>query len=368
MRLLILSCNTGQGHNSCAKAVQTYFEQQGDTCDIADALIFLSPKASRFISDWHSRLYRYAPAVMDKGFQYAQKHTEAVAEDSAVYKLLTSGVGKLHGFVQAGEYDAILCVHIFAALMLSRMMALYPRPIRTGLLSTDYNCSPGFGNGELDFYFIPDETLRCLYTDIGLPDVRIIASGIPVRGDFWNAAEKSEAKMRCGIDPQHDHILMMCGSMGCGPIEELAVLLAEEMGPNTDLSIICGTNEKLQKSVRKLLRQCPNVHIYGYVQDVSLMMDSADLYLTKPGGISVTEAAVKRLPMVLIDAVAGCETGNLQFFLDKGAAKTAQTPEELAQLCIRLLQSKPQLHSMADAYGILSQRNAAAIIYRSLTQ
>ena len=40
---------------------------------------------------------------------------------------------------------------------------------------------------------------------------------------------------------------------------------------------------------------------------MALLMDSADLYLTKPGGISVTEAASMRLPMVFIDAVAGCE-------------------------------------------------------------
>ena len=78
------------------------------------------------------------------------------------------------------------------------------------------------------------------------------------------------------------------------------------------------------------------------------MMDSADLFLTKPGGISVSEAAVKQLPMVLIDAVAGCESGNLRFFLDKGAARTAGSAEELAKLCTRLLQNKAELSKMAE--------------------
>lgn len=50
MRLLILSCNTGEGHNSCAKAVFEYTIQQWDSCHVVDSLSFISEKASKFIS------------------------------------------------------------------------------------------------------------------------------------------------------------------------------------------------------------------------------------------------------------------------------------------------------------------------------
>ncbi|MFR7461994.1 MAG: hypothetical protein ACLUW8_14630 [Subdoligranulum sp.] len=43
-------------------------------------------------------------------------------------------------------------------------------------------------------------------------------------------------------------------------------------------------------------------------------MQASDLFLTKPGGLSTSEAMAAELPMVLIDAVAGCETHNLNFF------------------------------------------------------
>lgn len=368
MRLLILSCNTGQGHNSCAKAVKAYFEQQGDTCDIVDALGFVSEKASKFISNWHSRLYRHAPTVFDKGYKYIEKHSGLIAEDSAAYNLLTSGVKDLYSFILSENFDAVLCVHIFAGLLLSKMMTQYPLPIRTGLLATDYTCSPGFGNCNPDYSFIPDGSLYDLYVEAGVPEDQIVPSGIPVRADFWRKEEKSKAKTDSGLDPEHDHILMMCGSMGCGPIEEIAKLLAECMDANTELSIVCGTNEKLRRSLLKSLQPYSNVHVHGFVKEISLLMDSADLFLTKPGGISVTEASAKRLPMVLIDAVSGCEAGNLQFFLDKGAAKTADTLEELAVLCAQLLKNKAQLSDMAKAYGELSERNAAAMIYQYMTK
>lgn len=368
MRLLILSCNTGQGHNSCAKAVKIYFEQEGDSCDIADALGFISEKASKFVSGWHSRLYRHAPTVFDKGYKYIEKHTGLIAEDSAAYNLLTSGAEELYAFIQAGNYDAVLCVHIFAGLLLTKMMAQYPLPIRSALLATDYTCSPGFGNCDLNYSFIPDGSLHDAFVAAGVRSERLIASGIPVRADFLEKRTKAWAKKLCGIDATHEHILMMCGSMGCGPIEEVAAFLAEGMGTNTELSIICGTNEKLQRSLQKSHLGHPNVHIHGFVKEISLMMDSADLFLTKPGGISVSEAAVKQLPMVLIDAVAGCESGNLRFFLDKGAARTAGSAEELAKLCTRLLQNKAELSKMAENYGDLSRQDASAVIYQYMTQ
>lgn len=66
--------------------------------------------------------------------------------------------------------------------------------------------------------------------------------------------------------------------------------------------------------------------------------------------------------MVLVDAVAGCESGNLQFFLEKGAARTADTPQAIAKLCLELVHDKDQLAQMANAFCLLSQRNGAELI------
>lgn len=368
MRLLILSCNTGEGHNSCAKAVQEYARLQGDICEITDSLSFISEKTSRFISNWHSRLYRHAPSVMDKGYKFAEKHTDVLAEDSAVYKLLTTGAEELYALIQSGGYDAVLCVHIFSALLLTRMRMLHPMEISTGLLATDYTCSPGCNRCELDYCFIPDDAFIPEFLAAGVRQDRIAVTGIPVRLAFLSRTDKSIAKQSYGIPPRHKHIVMACGSMGCGPMEEIASLLAEKMDPQTELSIVCGTNRKLHSSLQKALAAYPQIHVHEFVKDMAHLMDSADLFLTKPGGISVSEAAVKGIPMVLINAVAGCESGNLQFFVEKGAAKTADTPRSIVQLCLELLRDDRQLTQMANAFGTLAQRNSAELIYRHMTQ
>lgn len=80
------------------------------------------------------------------------------------------------------------------------------------------------------------------------------------------------------------------------------------------LSHFCYLRHQLQ--IEKRLEQDhtdqPRIHMYGFRKDISMMMDSADLYLAKPGGIGTSEAARKKFPMVFVNAVAGCETYNLR--------------------------------------------------------
>ena len=96
---------------------------------------------------------------------------------------------------------------------------------------------------------------------------------------------------------------------------------------------------------------------------MSRLMDSADLYLTKPGGISVSEASVKGLPMVFIDAVAGCEEYNKIYFIRKRAAKTGKTVRDIADVCVDLLQKPRKLEKMHLNLMASERPNASAVIF-----
>ena len=61
--VLILSCSTGQGHNSCAKAVKEYFDKKNVDCEIEDAFRFVSANFCRFMSWCHSFMYRHLPGL-----------------------------------------------------------------------------------------------------------------------------------------------------------------------------------------------------------------------------------------------------------------------------------------------------------------
>ena len=93
-------------------------------------------------------------------------------------------------------------------------------------------------------------------------------------------------------------------------------------------------------------------------------MDSADLFITKPGGLSTAEASVKGLPMILDNAVSGCEQYNLEFFCRVGAAVTADDETEIARLCVELLGNEELLEKMSKA--LVRTENAAEQIAAAL--
>ena len=60
-------------------------------------------------------------------------------------------------------------------------------------------------------------------------------------------------------------------------------------------------------------------------------MAAADVLFTKPGGLSSTEAAVRRVPLVHTDPIPGCETKNRAFFVSRGMSVTGAHQKELAE-------------------------------------
>lgn len=349
MRTLILSCNTGEGHNSCAKAIQETYSVHGETCDVVDALQFISKRASQFISDWHSRIYRHAPKLYKAGYHTAEERTSVFREGTTVYRYLTSGSEKLYHFILDGGYDNIICTHVFPALALTAMLKHHPMPLVTSFVSTDYTCSPSVENSELDYYFIPDISLTEEFVQCGVPREKLIDSGMPVKQAFYQDTDKAAAKAELGLPVDHQHLLVMCGSIGCGPIKELTEDLLIRLTSEQELTIVCGANEELFAKLERHFAHDPRIHIHGMVDYVPLLIHSADLFLTKPGGLSTSEAAACGVPMLLMDTVAGCEGHNLNFFLRQGIAVTADTPKHLADLAAALLADPEQLQEMSRA-------------------
>ena len=362
-KVLLLSCNTGEGHNSCARAVKECFERHGCTCEVADSLLFISENASKFICNWHVRIYRRLPRLFKTGYKEVESHTSPFRRDTVIYEYLTSGSERLYEYIISGGFDAVVCTHIFAALALSDMLEKHPLPLTTAFIGTDYTCSPGTADSNLQYYFIPDASLIEEFASCGVSREKLVPSGLPARREFYLRGGEAEAKRALGIPAEHGHILLMCGSMGCGPIVELTRELAARMTVCEELTVICGSNEKLYETLAPEYISAPNVHVAARVDNMPLYMRSADVYMTKPGGLSTTEAATMALPMVLIDAVAGCEEHNLEYFTARGGAVTADTPPALAEAALTVLRDDKIRAAMSAALARADDITPAEQIY-----
>lgn len=361
-RVLILSCNTGEGHNSCAKAIQESFEARGLRCDVADGLKFVSPLFSKLVSGGHIWIYRHAPALFRIGYRFTEKHPWVLKRKSFAYRLLGCGADPLYSFLMENGYGAVVCTHVFPSMMLTEVKRRYGLNIQTGFVATDYAGCPGIEQTDLDAYFVPDQSLVRSFEVGDIASERIVNSGMPVRQAIYRRTEKAFARRRLSIPADCRHLLVMCGSMGCGPIRKLTQLLATEMEPDWFISVACGSNTKLRTALERRFADHERIRIFGYTDEISLLMDSADLYLTKPGGLSISEAAQKNLPMVMINAVAGCEEYNKNFFFKLGLGVTAESVKGLAHLCCTILPDEDCLERMRTAGRSLLRGSAAECI------
>ncbi len=370
MKALILTCNFGQGHNSVSASLKEVIERNGDTCEIKDAFKFLSPLLASCMPFVHEYIYRRIPYIVDSGYATIEKKPDLVQKKSLIWWFLTRGYRKIYKYIKNENFDYVICPHAFSAMPMTKIKNKYALDIPVSFVATDYQCSSTVNQNELDYFFIPAEDLVDEFVGFGIPKEKVVPSGIPVRMEFYSKTDKSEAKRHFGIDPETKHIIMMCGSMGCGPMKQLTDELVRLLSDSVALTIICGTNKKLFRQLNKV-GYGDNVHILQYTKEVSLLMDSADLFLTKPGGISVTEAGNKKLPMVFIDAVAAYEEYNLKYFVKHGhalAAENTKDYKEVAELCAKAINDDELLAKLSVSYEPHSGKYPAEIIYDCMTR
>lgn len=317
MRILILSANTGGGHNSTAKALAEQMEKLKIEYEIADTLAFISEKVSDLISRGHSYVYRRLPRLFGIGYRYEESHSVRF-----LYNQCAKGADALWEKLNSQSFDAVLCAHVFAGLMMTELRSRYGGGIPCYFLATDYTCSPGVSEMRLDGYFIPHRMLLGEFSHSGVPADRLIVTGIPVGSVFYERGSKEDARRVLGLPQDQRIVLLCCGSMGCGNLERSARRMLGKMPPDSCLVVVCGRNEKAYEALKPYESQ--RFAVLPFVENITDYMTAADLYVTKPGGLTTTEAIVKGLPMILVDTVGGCETRNYRFLMDRGVAKGAK--------------------------------------------
>ncbi len=360
MKLLILSCNTGGGHNAAAASIKEYLVKQGVEVEIRDALGFRSPMKSKIISGGHVFVYKKIPRLFGAGYRFFEQHPPKKGKNSVMYDTVKNDAENIYAYLQENPCDAILCTHLFASMIVTEMQKRYGMRIPNYLVITDYTCYPGVDESDADVIFIPHEKLVPEFLADGVAEDRLVPSGIPVRASFYKKEHPEDAKRALELPVDQKVVLMMCGSMGCGPLPRLARLITEKMGEDAILTVICGSNKKLFEKFQKMNND--RIHVVGFTDQIALYMDAADVVLTKPGGLSSTESAVKGLPMVLINAVPGCETKNMDFFLENGFGITAEGVEALSDTVVSLLSDENEKERLRACQNASFSESAASVI------
>ncbi len=343
MKVLLLSCSTGGGHNSTAAAIGASIEAMGGNWETVNVLQFLPQSMAELITKGHDFSYRHMPKLYGVGYRFEEKHPPL-----QVYRKIVRGADRLGEAIAASRPDAVVSVHVFASMMLTELRSEGKLTVPAYFVATDYTCSPGVGQLDADVYFIPHEALREECVAAGVPAERIVASGIPVRAEFTPAEDREALKRSLGIREGGRLIVMAGGSMGCGPIPQIATLLAPRLGLEDRLMVVCGSNKSMHRQMRAVFRRKKQVQILGYTKDMSRLVRAADLLITKAGGLSSTEAVAAETPVLYINAVPGCESRNLQFMTDHGYAAAGKHAWDVTAMAVALLSDEAARTAMVE--------------------
>ncbi len=131
-------------------------------------------------------------------------------------------------------------------------------------------------------------------------------------------------------------LLQLAGGFGVGPIEKLFLSILQVETP-IELVVVAGRNAELKTRLEQLAVPPRHVaHVLGFTTEMDELMAAADLVVSKPGGLTTSEALARGTPMAVVNPIPGQESRNSDFLLENAAAikvnNVATLPYKLEQL------------------------------------
>src|SRR5262249_37328457 len=146
---------------------------------------------------------------------------------------------------------------------------------------------------------------------LGIEPGKIFVCGMILRSKIM--VDPLAIKKSFGIKPGEKVILVGTGSLGIGfNIDDLGQLAKLK---NAKIIFVCGKNQKLLDQVQALA--LANVTALGFYQPMDELYAIADVFISKPGGLSTAEALAWRLPLVVAYTLPGQEQKNLEYLAKK---------------------------------------------------
>ncbi len=385
MRVLIATVTAGGGHVAAAAALEEAWRamRPGDVVERVDLLKFFSPLHKKIHASGYVKLVERAPELW--GFVFKATDDPKLARRLNRLKRILPSASRVRfvRFVKKFQPDVVLSTH-YAPL--EALAGLKGHSSSTGFqpVSSKRSNADNFGSDHqhtgwkpvllvvsvvtdfeahalwmdscVDLYCVAAEETKARLVARGAAKENVIATGIPVSAKFLAKMDaraiRKNLELREGLPP----LLVLGGGFGMGPVAEILAEL-DKVGREFQTIVVTGRNEKLQRKLAAQSYKHPT-RILGFATNMHELMAVADLIVTKPGGLTSSEALALGKPMFILNPIPGQEAANSDFLLERGAAAKANRIEDLPYRIEQLLGSK-KLKEMAKSAKALGKPNAA---------
>jgi processive 1,2-diacylglycerol beta-glucosyltransferase len=369
-RILVLSASVGAGHMRAAQAVELALRQVRPDAVVRnlDVLELTNAAFRRVYGKAYLDLVTLAPHVLGYIYDLMDQPSRSGKNRGDRLRLAVEKLN-LRAFIRLLEgepWDLVINTHFLPAEIIASL--------RKGGLNvsqvtatTDFDTHRLWVNQPCDHYFTATEEGARYLHHWGVPPGDTTVTGIPIHPVFSTPKDRPACLAKHGLAGDRPVVLQLAGGFGVGPIEKIYRALLD-VGEPLELVAICGRNEAAKAQLEGV--DPPARHrtkVLGFTGAIDELMAVADLVVSKPGGLTTSEALARGAAMVVVNPIPGQESRNSDFLLESGAAVKANNVATLAYKLTGLLRDRGRLDRLKENARRLGRPRAAFdVVERSL--
>ncbi|NLC68774.1 MAG: UDP-N-acetylglucosamine--LPS N-acetylglucosamine transferase [Clostridiaceae bacterium] len=350
MDILFLSVSTGGGHIKAAEALKGHAKNRWphSRCLIVDTLRYISPFLDKCIVGGYIKIISNMPFLYGGLYTLSENNKKIVSMTYAACRMLSYNlIPLIKGFNPA----IIVCTHTFPLQMVCHLKREKIISAPLAAVVTDFANHPFWKLEGIDALIVPHDDIKHEMSLAGIPRDIIYPYGIPVSAAFLVKHNRKKILDLLGLEDRPTG-LVMGGSLGLGSIFNCFEMLGKSR-KDIQIIVVAGKNARLKNRIERCTREngiCQkNIRVLGYTDMIPYLMDVSDFIITKPGGMTISEALVKELPMFLTSPIPGQEERNHRFLLRSGAAVEINPAGDICRVLTNVLEDTLMLKSMKEA-------------------
>jgi len=363
--LLFLHATAGAGHTRAAEALAAACALRELPAQTLDTLDCTSKPFKHVYAKSYVKLVQTMPALW--GFLYDQSDRKEFDAKSRKLGLLLEKLSTRDFLrtIRAIDPAAIVCTHFLPLELLSDLERRGKFKCPLAAVVTDISPHSYWVYPHVDHYYVANAHAQRELLRKGVPLVQTTATGIPIDPVFAVSRPAKTARAALGL-PEKPTVLLLSGGFGVGPLTALLRSFADYEA-DCSLIVVAGKNAELKAECEAIAATLSvDVTVFGFVDFIHDLLDAADVVVTKPGGLTLSEILAKAKPMLLVSPIPGQEQRNCEYLLEHGVATRLYDFDDAAYYIDQLLRDPVRLHAMALAAQKIARPHAARDIVRDV--
>jgi processive 1,2-diacylglycerol beta-glucosyltransferase len=309
-KVLILHTSVGLGHKYIALNIGHHLTAQGFAVRVEDVMQVQSGPLVKYFSKFYLWWINKMPWAWK--WIYTSNLFNAI---SMPFRTVVAGsnYGRIKALTDEYDPDIVIATQTAASAVLSymRQKGMYRKLF--GIAFSDYHLHPYWVYDEADFYLANIKEQKDEMLARGISADKILVMGMALAPK--PARDRAQIRQELGVTTSKA-ILFTGGSLGFGITKEYILGLLRDLKSRVHdftLLVVCGKDQESFKRLSEIAD--PQLKVFGFYSPMDDLYVASDVFVGKPGGLTIAEALHYKLPVIVTHWMPGGEEMNIEYLI-----------------------------------------------------